>query len=289
MANKVYDIITSQIIAQLEKGVIPWKQSWTEGGLPRNGASNKQYNGINTFLLASRGYINPNWFTFNQVADMGGHVKKGEKATMVIFWKKFTPANVRDDPNRRPGEISGSDLEEHLVMRYYNVFNYEQTEGLNAVKYASKTQVFNPISAAEDIVNRYPNAPKVQHEYQRAYYMPAFDTVNMPKKETFVKPEFYYKTLFHELTHSTGHESRLNRPLKGFAESNKQDYSKEELIAEMGASFLSGRAGIFEHEQLEESTAYIQSWIKVLKNDTQMVIKAASAAQKAADFITAAN
>lgn len=287
MVNKVYDIITEQIIEQLEKGVIPWKQSWTEGGLPRNGHSNKQYNGINTFLLASKGYINPNWFTFNQVSEMGGNVKKGEKATMVIFWKKYT--SVNKDDGRQPGEMSTKDLDERLVMRYYNVFNYEQTEGLNAQKYASKTQVFNPISAAEDIVKGFDKAPKIQHEYQRAYYMPAFDTVNMPKRETFSKPEFYYKTLFHELTHSTGHESRLNRPLKGFAESNKQDYSKEELIAEMGASFLSGRAGIFEHEQLEESTAYIQSWIKVLKNDTQMVIKAASAAQKAADYITAAN
>ena len=285
MTNKVYEIITDRIIKQLESGTIPWKQSW-KGGKPKNGASMKEYNGINVFLLSISGYNNPHWFTFKQVKDMGGHIKKGEKGSMVIFWKIFTPAKVRDDPNRKPGEISNSDLDEHRVLRYYHVFNYEQTEGLNAEKYSTKLNAFNPIETADSIVTKYPAAPKIQHKEQRAWYAPITDIVNMPVPESFKKPEFYYKTLFHELIHSTGHESRLNRPLKANTGYRNADYSKEELIAEMGASFLSGRAGIFEHDQLEESSAYIAGWLKALNNDRSLVIKAASQAQKAADHIT---
>ena len=285
MTNTVYEIITDRIIKQLEVGTIPWRQSW-KGGKPRNGASMKDYNGINTFLLSMMGYNNPHWFTFKQVNDMGGRIKKGEKGSVVIFWKVFTPAGVRDDPNKKPGEISSNDLEEHRVLRYYHVFNYEQTEGLNAEKYGIKLSAFNQIQAAESIINEYPAAPKIQHKEQRAWYAPVTDIVNMPAPESFVKPEFYYKTLFHELIHSTGHESRLNRVLKGNTGYRNADYSKEELIAEMGASFLSGRAGMFEHDQLEESAAYIAGWLKTLHNDKSLVVKAASQAQRATDYIT---
>jgi antirestriction protein ArdC len=276
--SKVYEIITDRIIEQLEKGVIPWQQSWSAQGLPRNGISGKVYNGINPFLLLSAGYVNPYWFTFKQVQEAGGHVKKGEKSTMVVFWKKYTSEATNDE--EEPAE--------HLVLRYYNVFNYDQCEGLNAEKYGLKNVInFNPIEAAESIVKGYKDAPAIESKEQRAYYNPAGDYINMPRRETFKSEVAYYKTLFHELTHSTGHEKRLNRVLKGYAENNRTDYSKEELIAEMGASFLSGRAGIFEAQQLNDTVAYIQGWLKALRNDTQLVIKAASAAQKAADFITA--
>jgi len=285
--NQVYSIITEQIIAQLEKGVIPWYRAYL-GGLPKNGISNKEYNGINIFLLSVRGYANPYWFTFKQVKDMGGNVKRGEKGTPIIFWKLYTPAAVRDDPHKLPGEISSAELEEHRVLRYYYVFNFEQTDGLNAEKYTIKAGNFSPIQNAEKIVQGYHGAPTLQHKEQRAWYSPVTDIVNMPAPESFVKPEFYYKTLFHELTHSTGHDSRLNRSLKGNTGYSNTEYSKEELIAEMGASFLSGRAGIFEMPQLEQAGAYIASWLKELRNDKSLVIKAASQAQKAADYITAA-
>ena len=205
-------------------------------------------------MLSVRCFANPFWFTYKQAQEAGGSVRKGEKSTKVIFWKKFTPAHK--DNGRQPGEVSEDDLKDHLVMRYYSVFNFEQCEGLSAEKYGIKTGAFNPIEAAEAIVKGYNGAPVVVHNEQRAYYAIERDYVNMPKPETFVKPEFYYKTLFHEFTHSTG------------------------------ASFLSGRAGIFDAPQLEQAAAYIQSWIKVLKNDSKMVIQAASEAQKAADYIT---
>jgi antirestriction protein ArdC len=283
MSNQVYDIITSQIIEQLNAGVIPWHQSYV-GGMPQNGISKKPYNGINIFLLSVRGFANPFWFTYKQAQEAGGSVRKGEKSTKVIFWKKFTPAYKED--GRQPGEVSEDDLKDHLVMRYYSVFNFEQCEGLSADKYGIKTGAFNPIEEAEAIVKGYNGAPAVVHNEQRAYYAIERDYVNMPKPETFVKPEFYYKTLFHEFTHSTGAAHRLNRKLTGHQAGSQQDYSKEELIAETGASFLSGRAGIFDAPQLEQAAAYIQSWIKVLKNNNKMVIQAASEAQKAADYIT---
>ncbi len=157
--NKVYEIITEQIIAHLEKGIIPWKRAYL-GGMPKNGISKKDYNGINIFLLSVRGYANPFWFTFKQVQQLGGHIKKGEKGTPIIFWKLFTPAKIRDDPNKLPGEISSAELEEHRVLRYYYVFNFEQTEGLNAEKYTIKAVNFSPIQAAEQIVHNYHGAPR---------------------------------------------------------------------------------------------------------------------------------
>ncbi len=275
--NKVYEIITEQIIAQLEKGIIPWKRAYL-GGMPKNGISMKEYNGINIFLLSVRGYANPFWFTFKQVQQLGGHIKKGEKGTPIIFWKKWIPANPKDD----------DEDEEHLIMRYYYVFNFEQTEGLNAEKFTIKSRTFSPITNAEQIVQNYHGAPSLQHKEQRAWYSTVTDIVNMPIPESFKASEFYYKTLFHELVHSTGHEKRLNRSLKGNTGFASAAYSKEELIAEMGASFLSGRAGIFQEEQLEQASAYIQAWLKELRNDKMLVVKAASQAQKAADYITAA-
>lgn len=279
----VYEIVTEQIIEQLNKGVIPWKKSW-QSGIPRNGISKKEYTGINPFLLSVRGYTNPYWFSFKQVGDAGGFVKKGEKSTLIIFGKTYT----KPDPDKQEGEISIKELQSHLVMRYYRVFNAEQCEGLDTEKYGTpKLQVFNRIEAAEKIVASYTNAPVIQHEEQRAYYMPRLDRVNMPKKETFIDELSYYGTLFHELIHSTGHESRLNREMKGLNE-DKTDYSKEELIAEMGASYLSARAGIFNQSQLEQAGAYIQGWLKALKNDPQMVVSAAAKAQKASDYIAGA-
>jgi antirestriction protein ArdC len=277
--NKVYEIITDKIIEQLEKGVIPWKKSWSAGGLPKNGISNKEYNGINPFLLLVKGYNNPNWFTFKQIQDIGGNVRKGEKATMVIFWKKFTPATISDKEEE--------ENKEHLVLRYYNTFNALQCEGLPDKYYPKNNRVFNPIDVAEKIVKGYQNAPGIVHEEQRAYYRPSTDVVNMPRPESFSSEISYYQTLFHELTHSTGHENRLNRLSKD-ASFGSQDYSKEELVAEMGASFLSGRAEIFNDTQLEQASAYIQGWLKALKNDKMLVVKAAASAQKAADYITSA-
>lgn len=285
--NKVYEIITDKIIEQLEKGVVPWRQEWsTYGGLPKNGISNKEYSGINPFLLLERKYNNPNWFSFMQVGEAGGRVKKGEKGTMIIFWRKY---QKKPDMDNRPVDENGAplmcddDFKESLVLRYYYVFNACQCEGLPE-KYSKNEKIFNPIEEAEWIVKGYQKAPGIIHEEQRAFYRPSTDVVNMPHPESFSSEIAYYQTLFHELTHSTGHESRLNRLSKDASFGNAE-YSKEELVAEMGASFLSGHAGIFDKPVMENAAAYIQGWLRALKNDKAIVITAAAQAQKASDMI----
>jgi len=280
--NKVYDIITDKIIEQLNQGVIPWKQEWTAAGLPKNAITNKEYSGINPFLLMSNKYANPFWLTFKQAGQLGGNVKNGEKGTMIVFWK---PLHAKPDPNKREGEISNIDLRPGMVLRYYYVFNVDQCEGLPEDKFKILDRInFNPIQAAENIVKIYRNPPRIKHEEQRAYYSPKLDKVNMPVPNSFCSPEAYYATLFHELIHSTGHADRLGRITEP-ASFGSHSYTKEELIAEMGSSFLLGQAGIFNPPQLEQASAYIQGWIKKLKEDNSMVIRAAGQAQTATNFI----
>lgn len=209
---------------------------------------------------------------------MGGHVRKGEHASKVIFVKPV----VKNVSENEAGEMEES---RGAIMRYYNVFNFDQTEGLPAEKFSIDLKNHEPIKEAEAVIAGYKGAPRIEHKEQRAYYSPGQDYINMPILGSYDEPEFYYKTLFHEMTHSTGHTSRLNRGLTGHAASGETEYSKEELVAEMGASFLSGHCGIFNEPQLEQSAAYINSWIKALKNDKQMVIQAAAKAQKSTDFI----
>jgi len=282
--NKVYEIITDKIIEQLNQGVIPWKQEWTTAGLPRNAISNKEYSGINPFLLMSNKYVNPFWLTFKQAGQLGGNVKKGEKGTMIVFWK---PLKLKPDPDKREGEISSSDLRPGMVLRYYYVFNVDQCEGLPEDKFKVLDRInFNPIEAAENTVKGYRNPPQIKHEEQRAYYRPSEDFVNMPVPNSFCSPEAYYATLFHELIHSTGHANRLSRITEP-ASFGSNSYSKEELVAEMGSSFLLGHTGLFYPPQLEQAAAYIQAWIKKLKDDKSLVVKAAGQAQTATNFILA--
>ncbi|MCK5352656.1 DUF1738 domain-containing protein, partial [bacterium] len=233
--NKVYKIITDQIIAKLEQGTIPWHMPWSADG-PKNLISDKPYRGINVFLLGSLGYMSPYWLTFKQARSLGGHVNKGEKGTPVVFWKTYS--KMETDPDTQQTE-----KQQRFVLRYYRVFNIEQcTLPPEEIPQADPTtKEFDPIPQAESVVEAMPNVPELTHQSQRAFYSPRLDVVNMPRPESFDTPENYYSTLFHELTHSTGHESRLNR--KGITDPvrfGSNSYSKEELIAEMGSAFLSG-------------------------------------------------
>ena len=170
------------------------------------------------------------------------------------------------------------------LLRYYTVFNLEQTTGIETPMEPHK-QTFQPIERCEALVASMPQRPTLHHGEPRAYYRPLVDAINMPRPELFDSPEEYYSTLFHEMTHSTGHERRLNRPtLTDLCPFGSTNYSKEELVAEMGAAFLCGVCGI-ENRTVDNSAAYIASWLRVLKNDKQMVILAAAQAQRAADFI----
>jgi len=270
--SSVYQIITEQIIRQLESGVAPWHKPWATE-LPKNIVSKREYRGINVFLLASLGYGSPYWLTYKQATELGGNVRRGEHGTKVVFWK-FDKHETEDAAGQTVERTSA-------ILRYYTVFNLEQCDGISPL---GPSRTVNPIAECERIVAEMPNAPRFEQDC-RAWYRPSTDAVGMPARNTFDSAEAYYSTLFHELTHSTGHASRFGRD--GIEQLNtfgSESYSKEELVAEMGAAMLAGFAGI-ERSTLANSAAYLKSWIDVLKADSRMVVFAASQAQKAADYI----
>jgi antirestriction protein ArdC len=266
----VYEIITGQILAELEKGEVPWRKPWRTLP-PANLITMKPYRGINVFLLALQGYGSQFWLTFNQAKQLGGNVRKGEHGTKIVFWKFYET------------EAADGEIEERkfAFLRYFTIFNIEQTEGLKAL--LELPPAF-PIESAESIVRGMPNSPACEQD-SRASYIPSQDVVTMPSRTAFTSQAEYYSTLFHELAHATGHAKRLGR--EGFdtpQQFGSESYSKEELIAEMGSAMLCGVAGI-EQNTLANSAAYLKTWIARLKADSKLVISAASAAQKAADCI----
>ncbi len=290
----VYTMITDKMIALLESGTAPWQKPWksaTNGGqLPANFTTRKTYRGINVFLLACAPYDCPFWLTFRQAKELGGSVSQGQKGYPVVFWnfvnKKNPDGSLVIGSNGKP--------EQRAFLRYYTVFNMEQTEGIDwqsamPVPVEPKSE-FHANESCDQIVSGMPDAPTIKHGGSRACYSPALDVVSMPERDTFDKSASYYTTLFHELTHSTGHGKRLAR--KGEDKDTPwdrssfgdQDYSREELVAEMGAAFLSAHAGIVT-ETLANSAAYCQHWIARLKGDPKLIVFAAAQAHKAADFI----
>ena len=283
MSQKIYDLITDRIIALLEQGVIPWRKSWdAASGAPRNLVSAKPYRGINAMLLASLGFSSPWFLTFNQAKSLGGAIRRGAHGFPVVFWKFLEAAAGPDGEEERTGSKDRVPL-----LRYYTVFNLDQTEGIPAEKIpAQESRRFDPIEACQRIVDGMPQRPEIRHTTEaRAYYRPSTDSVTMPLRESFHTAAEYFSTLYHELTHSTGALNRLARKsLADWAPFGTADYSREELVAEMGAGFLCAHAGI-ESATLENSAAYIRSWLQVLMDDRRAVIVAAGQAQKAADFI----
>lgn len=272
----VYEIVTESIIKQLESGVAPWRKPWrTEP--PCNLISGKEYRGINPFLLAPQGYGSRYWLTFNQANKLGGHVRKGEHSSIVTFWNVGEEKTIRD--------AAGNERKSRpFLLRYYRVFNVEQTEGIADKLGLGNSSRPPSLEQCEAIVAGMPNPPK-REQSDRAWYRPANDTVGIPSRTAFNSTEEYYSTLFHELAHSTGHSSRVGR--EGIEQLNtfgSESYSKEELVAEMGAAMLCGITGI-EPVTLSNSAAYLKSWIERLRGDSKLIISAASAAQKAADYI----
>ena len=238
----------------------------------------KKYQGVNVFMLACSEFSSPYWMTFKQCQDKGGHVIKGSKSTPVIFWKWL-------DRNDAPSEGEKSTNGKIPMLRFYSVFNIEQTEGITPPPAEETHNMFDPITRAEEIISAMPMKPDIRFGGGRAYYSPTLDYVQLPQQHTFDTPEELANTTFHECIHATGHANRLGR--KGVTETSyfgSHEYSKEELVAEMGAAFLCGYCGI-EQMTLENSVAYLQGWLKALKNDRTLLVHAAAAAQKASDFI----
>ena len=270
----VYEQITDRIIAMLEKGTVPWRKPWNvQTGLPRNLVTKKAYRGINIFLLHAMSYESPFWLTFRQAQELGGTVRKGEKACPVIFWRQL---EVEDKESH--------EIEKIPMLRFYYVFNAAQVSGLKNIPATAETLV-TVSTTAEEIVALMPKRPEIKHGLAKAFYSPSADMVAMPDRTRFDTEAGYFATLFHELTHATGAKSRLNRPtLTESAGFGSNPYCKEELIAEMGAAFLCGQAGIAENI-IENSAAYLQNWLEQLQNDKKLIVQAAAQAQKAADFI----
>jgi len=282
MSFDLYTGITNQIVSMLNKGVVPWRSPILvqgSAGHPQNLESQKPYRGINVFLLAftawNKGYSSRYWLTFNQAKAHGASIKKGEKSSTVVYWKQL---EVTDGETGEKKQVP--------MLRYYNVFNVDQCDGLAVGEASAQLRTpFTPIEAAEALVKGYHDGPAIEHAGARASYHPLEDRVCLPEAGKFVSSEEYYATLFHELAHSTGHSKRLNRGLDGNPQPfGSPDYGKEELVAEMAAAYLCGHVGI-QPVVLENQAAYINGWLKKLHEDKKLVLTAASAGQKAADWI----
>jgi len=276
-----YEIITKKVIEAIEnEAVLPWRRPWKKYGtghtFPVNLVSGKEYQGVNVFLLSMQGFESPYWVTYKQAAKLGGWAKKGEKGTPILYWSVFEAKDVNGEKEKR------------AFVKFSYVFNAEQCENLPVPQQpdqSSQMPVMSEIERCERIIDGYKGGPVIVEREPQAYYSPRLDKVNMPVKSSFTKLEEFFSTLFHELGHSTGHPSRLDR--KGISDKamfGSDTYSKEELIAELTASFLCAEAGI-ENETFKNSVAYLQGWLKALKGNSRLLIEAASQAQKSADLI----
>lgn len=266
----LYQEVTDKIIEKLEQGTVPWRKPF-QSMQAVNWVTQKPYRGINAILLDDGEYA-----TFNQIKQAGGKVKKGEKSQLIIFWK-MTKVKDRDSEDEEATKLIP-------FMRYYRVFNVKtQTEGLELKRDRIEYE-HTPIEEAEMVVENY-QEPKYSNELGRAYYRPSDDLVNVPPMEDFEIIDEYYSTMFHEIVHSTGHQGRLNREgITEIASFGSETYSKEELVAELGASFLCAKTRII-NRTIDNSASYIQSWLRALKNDKTLIVSASQQAQKAVDYI----
>lgn len=269
MAKNVYQMVTDRVIEQMQQGIIPWHRPWTgaaDGAM--NYVTRRPYSLLNQLLLGRDG----EWLTWKQIQDCGGKLKKGAKAGMVVYYGKFVAKKEKADGTVEEKEIP--------VLKYYNVFHLSDCTGIESKIENDVHTTTRPIDAAEDIINGYltsGDAPRFHNDQpsNRAYYAPSTDTVVVPMLSQYKIAEEYYSTTFHELTHSTMKESRCNRREENErAAFGSENYSREELVAELDND-----------KAFKNSVAYLQGWLKALKNDNKMMVWAASRAEKAARYI----
>ena len=282
MTSDVYSLVNDRILAALSQGIIPWKRPWT-GHMPTNYDSGNEYRGVNILTLGIaemiRGYSSPYWLTFRQANKHGGHIKKGEKATYIVFSDKKIREVEKEDGTK--------DKKIYHFIRSFPVFNWDQTEGVPQKESGSALDPDRDlIEVCDAILSGMPRPPAYRESGNSAYYVPKQDLVNLPPIETFKTTEGYVATKFHEYAHSTGHKARLNRRgVMAVAAFGGEEYSFEELVAELTSAYLCAKNGI--DNTLENSSAYIQHWIEVLKNDRTMLMKASGKAMLAIDYILA--
>lgn len=277
--SKVYDLVRDRIVTALESGVSPWSKPWI-GGAPANLKSGRSYSGINVFLCGCNTFRSRYFLTYKQAAELGGQVKRGEKATPIVFYSPL-PGRVERTPS---GEVSlGRD---GCVMRYYSAFNLDQIDGIEDPDLAEglSTVAPDPIHEIESLVESMPNRCAIEWIGQRAYYSPLTDTVTMPDRERFSDSVRMYAVLLHELAHSTGHRSRLARFKTGDA-SKGTAYAAEELVAEVASCLTLASLGI--DPPIDEASSYCAGWAQRIRgmNSAQAVCRAMSAASRAADYM----
>ena len=284
----IYQMVTDRIIAELEKGIIPWKKPWKVAGarietladlkkVAFNRITLTAYSALNQMLLSKAG----EYASFLQWQKLGGKVKKGAKSEIVVFWKleeyKTTDENGEEKLVKVP------------ILKYYNVFHIDDIDGVQplTLKETSKAkQKFSNVEQAEQIIETYSERENCKISYQgnEAYYRPSTDEIVIPDRFKFAQRAELYSTIFHEITHSTGAKQRLDR-LDKFSFFGSESYSKEELVAEIGASGMCSLLDIETSSSFKNSTAYIQSWLQQLRNDKKLIVSASSKAEKAIDYI----
>jgi antirestriction protein ArdC len=285
--TNLYDEITDRIVAELEAGRLPWVQPWDSSGvvapisMPRNAATSRGYSGINVLILwgavVARGYSCQSWLTFRQALSLGGNVRKGERGTTVVYADRFVP----DDEKRRAREM-GEDAQAIPFLKRFTVFSTDQCDGLPANLVTAPPPVPEGLILPEVEALIRASGADLRLGGDRAFYAPALDYVQVPRPETYFEPINWHRTALHELGHWTGHASRLARDMTGGFGSKK--YAQEELVAEMTAAFACATLGIVPTVRHAD---YIGSWLEVLREDNRAVVRAASAASKAADFLLA--
>ena len=277
MAFDIYQVVTDKIIKKMEEGNFTWVKGWSgtfDGAFNR--ISKKYYSLLNQMLLDHDG----EYATFKQWTSLGGKIKKGEKSEMIVFWS-FIEKKEKDENGIEKV------VKKFPMLKYFNVFHISQVEGVEPLNKEERKEN-EQIKSAQEIVDEYLNQEKlklVNEDKKRAYYSPSADYINVPKLNQFKSSNEYYSTLFHEMIHSTGHSSRLNRGLENNAWFGSESYSKEELIAEIGSAGLCEIANVATDDTFVNSVAYLQSWIKVLKNDKKLIVSASSKAEKSIEYI----
>ena len=287
----VYEIITERIIKSLESNKVPWQREWSQAGnSPSNVISGKAYRGINSILLweASTFYGSPWFLTVKQALSLSGRVKREEWSnySVVTFWK-VTEVRTQDDVEVDP-DSPVEETKKRFSLFYFKVYNINQCENLELPKRCREIEKKNIESLPEPqkVFDNYINRTSIPVELGNPSYSPGSDKIRLPERNSFVSPESYYTTAFHEAVHSTGHSSRLNRFVSDKSSYfGSETYSKEELVAELGAAFLSSQTKIDNQPVFNNSVSYIKNWLKALKNDHKMVVFASSKAQRAVDYL----
>ena len=272
MSNAIYTEVTESIIKQLESGAMPWIKPWkADSTADKNFISQKPYQGINRLILGLSsmvsGFDTPVWASYKQWDSLGCQVRKGEKGTKIVFFSPVTKENK-----------TTGDSETYNLLKSYYVFNASQVDGVTIQSPSVDDKPFNAIAAADERIVK--TGAVIRHGGDSAFFAPSMDIIQMPNKSAFDNESSYYATIFHELTHWTGAETRLKREFgKRFG---NPEYAFEELVAEMGAAFLCQDYRI--QGELRHA-GYIQSWLKACRDDSKAIFKAAALAQKAADYI----